>query len=134
MLVTLINRSQLDVNIVPDRNPIYVTLSDGSIRNGYTVKILNKKQEQRSFRLSIMDLPGAAMEMVGENTAPRVTIEIAVEPDKLRAVKIYVASKDDTLLKQDKTDFTFRIEELNSAGVAETAVEQTVFHAPGKKD
>jgi cytochrome c oxidase accessory protein FixG len=134
MLVTLINRSQLDVNIVPDRNPIFVTLSDGSIRNGYTVKILNKKQEQRNFRLSIMDLPGATMEMVGEDAGPRNAIEIAVEPDKLRAVKIYVASKDENLLKDDKTDFTFQIEELNPAGVAETAVEQTVFHAPGNKD
>jgi polyferredoxin len=43
-----------------------VTLSDGSIRNGYTVKILNKKQEQRTFRLSLEGLPGATMEMVGE--------------------------------------------------------------------
>ncbi|MGA7267282.1 MAG: cytochrome c oxidase accessory protein CcoG, partial [Aestuariivirga sp.] len=48
MLVTLINRTQLDVNVVPDRNPLFVTLSDGAIRNGYTVKILNKRQEQRS--------------------------------------------------------------------------------------
>ncbi len=134
MLVTLINRSQLDVNIVPDRNPLFVTLSDGTIRNGYTVKILNKKQEQRNFRLSVEDLPGASMQMVGEDISPRSTIEIAVEPDKLRAVKIYMATRDDKVLEDDKTGFTFKIEELNPAGVAETAVEQTVFHAPGNKD
>ena len=130
MLVTLINRSQLDVNIVPDRNPLFVQLSDGSIRNGYTVKILNQKQELRTFRLSMNGLHGATMEMVGEEGAPRQTIEIAVEPDKLKAVKIYVSTMDHDVLNRENSDFEFKVEELNATGEAETAVEHTVFHAP----
>ena len=134
MLVTLINRSQIDVNIVPDRNPLFVQLSDGSIRNGYTVKILNQKQEQRNFRLTIEGLAGASMEMVGEDETPRNAIDIAVEPDKLRAVKIYVSTHDEHVLEDEKTDFTFKVDELNAAGTAESALEGTVFHAPGEKD
>ena len=34
-----------------DRNPPYVLLSDGGVRNGYTVKILNKLHEPREFAL-----------------------------------------------------------------------------------
>ncbi len=78
---------------MPDRNPLYVTLSDGAIRNGYTIKILNKRQEQRTFRLSIDRLPGAAMEMVGEDGGLVQTLDIPVEPDKLRAIKIYVSTR-----------------------------------------
>ena len=121
MLVTLVNRTQLDVNVVPDRNPLYVMLSDGSIRNGYTVKILNKKQEERTFRLSIGKLPGASMEMVGQDGVTAATFDITVEPDKLKAVKIYVATKDKDVVEDERTDFEFKVEELNAKGVAEEA-------------
>ena len=40
-----------------------VTLSDGSIRNGYTVKLLNMIPEPRPITLSIEGLPGATMEI-----------------------------------------------------------------------
>ena len=42
MLTALMLRPELDVNVLHDRNPLYVRLSDGGLRNGYTVKILNK--------------------------------------------------------------------------------------------
>jgi cytochrome c oxidase accessory protein FixG len=134
MLVTLINRSQLDVNVVPDRNPLYVTLSDGAIRNGYTVKILNKRQERRTFRLSIDKLPGAAMEMVGEAGGTQQSLDITVEPDKLKAVKIYVSTLDENVTQHERTDFEFRVEELNAAGTPETARYDAIFHAPEHKE
>jgi cytochrome c oxidase accessory protein FixG len=132
MLVTLINRSQLDVNIVPDRNPLYVTLSDGAIRNGFTVKILNMKQETRNFRVAIEGLPGATMEMVGEDGKNLTTLDVAVEPDKLRAVKVYVATSDPKIVTGGKTDFSFTVTELNPTGEAEAGTFGTVFHAPGE--
>jgi cytochrome c oxidase accessory protein FixG len=134
MLVTLINRTQLDVNVVPDRNPLYVKLSDGAIRNGYTIKILNKRQEQRSFRVTLEGLPGATMEMVGEDKAPQQTLDVAVEPDKLQAIKVYVSTLDKEVLEHQKTDFNVKIEELNAVGTPETANEETVFHTPAKED
>src|SRR4029079_7490331 len=42
MLYALVTRSLLDVNVLHDRNPVAVKLSDGSIRNGYTLRFLNK--------------------------------------------------------------------------------------------
>src|SRR5439155_19726227 len=38
MLYALLTRSLLDVNVLHDRNPVAVKLSDGSIRNAYTVR------------------------------------------------------------------------------------------------
>ena len=36
-------RALLDVNVLHDRNPVAVKLSDGSIRNAYTMRLLNKR-------------------------------------------------------------------------------------------
>ncbi len=47
MLVGLLLRPTLDVNVLRDRNPLFVKLSDGGVRNGYTLKILNKLHEPR---------------------------------------------------------------------------------------
>ena len=49
----LLYRSTLEINVLHDRNPPFVLLSDGSIRNGYTVKILNKLHEPRVFTLGV---------------------------------------------------------------------------------
>ena len=49
MLISLSLRATVDINVLHDRNPLFVTLSDGSIRNGYTIKILNKTREARSL-------------------------------------------------------------------------------------
>ena len=50
--LALFLRSPIDLNVTPVRNPTFVTLSDGSIRNGYTLKILNKRHDLRSFAIT----------------------------------------------------------------------------------
>ena len=50
MLTALVLRPELEVSVLHDRNPLYVKLSDGGLRNGYTVKLLNKLYEPRSFK------------------------------------------------------------------------------------
>ena len=57
MIAGLAMRERLDINVVPDRNPLFVTLSDGSIRNGYTIRVLNMRQQPRLFSLSLEGLP-----------------------------------------------------------------------------
>jgi polyferredoxin len=56
MLIGLGSRATVEINVLRDRNPLYVTLSDGSIRNGYTIKILNKARAERVFALEITGL------------------------------------------------------------------------------
>ena len=56
----------LDFVVLHDRAPLYVTLSDGSLRNGYTVKLLNKTREERRLYLTIEGIPQATMFMAGE--------------------------------------------------------------------
>ncbi len=45
MLYALLTRHAFDVNVIHDRNPVFVRMADGAIRNGYTMRILNKRLE-----------------------------------------------------------------------------------------
>ncbi len=90
LLYGLLVRDRIDINVLHDRNPQFVMLSDGSIRNGYTIKLLNMVPVQRIFTLEMQGLPGGTM-TVAESGAPeaRTTI-IGVEPDRLRTLKVFV--------------------------------------------
>ncbi len=46
MTYTLATRRSDGVSVIHDRNPIFVRLSDGALRNGYTIRILNKTLER----------------------------------------------------------------------------------------
>jgi len=92
MLYVLVTRDRLDVNVLHDRNPQYVVLSDGSIRNGYTVKLLNMIPQPRELVLSIEGLEGATMtspELEESGTELRLT----VQPDRLRPIHIFVSQE-----------------------------------------
>ena len=88
MLTALLLRHDLDVNVLRDRNPLFVKLSDGGVRNGYTVKLIDKLYGPRALSLSVDGLPGAKLSVVGleTETNPIVT----VPPDELKSIRLYV--------------------------------------------
>src|SRR5215470_7819837 len=53
MLYTLATRRTESVSVIHDRNPVFVRLADGELRNGFTVHILNKTLATRDFVLSV---------------------------------------------------------------------------------
>ena len=63
MLTVLSLRSPLAVNVLHDRNPLYVALKDGTVRNGYDVKMLNMTPEPRTVTLHLEGLPGATVSL-----------------------------------------------------------------------
>ena len=66
MLFGLSRKTVLEMNAVPDRNPLFVQTQDGGIRNGFTIRLLNKRQEARTFALSVAGLPDARIAIVGD--------------------------------------------------------------------
>ena len=126
LLTALTLRDRLGVNVQHDRNPIFVQLSDGAIRNGYTVKILNMLQEPRVIYLSLEDLPGAMMTIPGLDQAEGVSFAIPIEPDKLRALRVFVRQPAD-LIEGGSTAFRLVVEDRQSK---EKDVYDAVFAAP----
>ena len=113
LFVALLSRDRLEVNVLHDRNPQFVKLSDGSIRNGYSVKLLNMIPEERVIFLSIEGLPGATMSAIGIDQPEGRSLAIPVEPDKLRNVKIFV-SQPPQHIDGEKAEFTFVAEDKSS--------------------
>ena len=96
MLFTLLNRSVLDVNVIRDRNPLFVTLSDGSIRNGYTVKILNKIHETRQFQIEVEGLKGAQT-WIESGPPIGLPMIVTVPADSLSSYKLFVTAPLESL-------------------------------------
>ncbi|WP_306119726.1 MULTISPECIES: cytochrome c oxidase accessory protein CcoG [unclassified Roseitalea] len=126
LLVALGARDRLEVNVLHDRNPVFTQLSDGSIRNGYTVKILNMVAEPRTITLSLDGLPGATMAINGIDGEPARSFDIPVAPDKLRPLRVFVAQPPEQV-QPGSTGFSFVVEE-DLAG--EVDVYNANFEAP----
>lgn len=127
MLVALWNRSVLEVNVLRDRNPLFVQLSDGGIRNGYTIKILNKRHNSRTFRVGTAGLPGATLRIVGFEKEADPAIKVVT--DDLRALRVYVTLPDEAASKLDRevTDFDFVV---TDAVDGSTVRNDTTFRSP----
>ena len=126
LIVSLLTRSNLDVNVLHDRNPIFVTLSDGSIRNGYEIKILNMLAAPSRFDVRLEGLPNAFVKIAGDDKNLGQNFTIDVESDKLRATRIYI-----TVPKADitGTNVKFRLV-VNRQGEKEEAIYDANFVAP----
>ena len=94
MAVTLGSRATLELNVLRDRNPLYVTLSDGSVRNGYTLKVINKEHQARALRLSVTGSLPVHMNIVGGEPADEPVINVG--PDRLVSFRVFltVPAKD----------------------------------------
>jgi cytochrome c oxidase accessory protein FixG len=90
MLAMLATRDLLDVNVLHDRNPQYVRLADGSIRNGYVIKLLNMEQQKRRVLLVISELPGALMTVAGDDLWPSRTREYELAADKVLSLHVFI--------------------------------------------
>jgi cytochrome c oxidase accessory protein FixG len=93
MLVHLGLRERLELNVLHDRNPQFVMESDGSIRNGYTLRILNMVPHPRTIRLGLEGLDDATMKIPELSAAEGRTFEIQVPPDSARSLKVFVTRR-----------------------------------------
>ncbi len=79
MLFGLTTRASLDVNVTRDRNPNFVQLSDGSVRNGYTLKVINRTHEDREYVITIDGPAGLEWRILGQDEARGLTVDVPAE-------------------------------------------------------
>jgi cytochrome c oxidase accessory protein FixG len=123
MVYALATRQSFTVSAIHDRNPLYVQLSDGGIRNAYTLRVLNKELEPREFLLSLDGLPGAVVEVVGQPLGARQTI--AVPANETREVRVLVSEY--TRRPAHSADITFYLYDAQSG---ERAFAHDHFRGP----
>jgi len=127
MLVAFLLRPTVELTVLRDRAPLFVPLTDGSIRNGYTVKILNKTREGHRYAIEVAGLDRAAVHILrpGESAHQDDGVVIA-DPDSVATYRIYVTAPRETL-KSDATPITFRLADKSTGS---TARQDSVFRGP----
>jgi cytochrome c oxidase accessory protein FixG len=110
----------MELHVVRDRNPLFVRLHDGSIRNGYTLKISNRTLEPQTFQVAFSGVPGTVLKTPGEPVS-RSELSTTVDADGEGALRLFVIAPA-SATTQAMTPAAFRI---RSKDGAET--EKTVF-------
>jgi polyferredoxin len=87
MVVSLFMRDSIDLNVSRDRNPTFVQLSDGAIRNGYTLRVANQNREPREFVLSFRSPLALEADIQGLDW-----LRFEVQADKLRELRLFLTT------------------------------------------
>jgi len=121
LVVALFIRPNIDLTVAPVRNPTFVTMSDGTIRNTYDVRLRNKHGEERPFRISVS----------GDSTL-RVSLEgtiydsVTVPADTMKLQKVYVmAPPGSDPANGERVDIRIWVEDLSNG---DRAYEDTIFN------
>ncbi|UCH75255.1 MAG: cytochrome c oxidase accessory protein CcoG [Rhodospirillales bacterium] len=126
MVFGLGSRSTLDVNLLRDRNPLFVTLSDGAIRNGYTFKILNRARADREFVLTLEGIDDLTLSVRGGPSDVQRAV-LGARPDRVETYRVFVRAPRDALAGES-TPLRFVLEETMPDG--ERSVQDSVFRGP----
>jgi len=81
-------RSDLEFTVAPVRNPVFVTLADGTIRNIYEIRLRNKTPRTQSFTLGI-DSEFQELEL---SLGGQAQLEVSVAADSTYLQRAYVSA------------------------------------------
>ncbi len=125
LLFVLSARTHTDISVAADRNPPFMLMSDGSVRNSFTLKLRNMENRPRQMRITLVGLPVASMwsDNIGREMAAR-TLTVLVPADATETVRAYVVAPPATKAQ----DFAFRLTSLDKQ--AESDVGEAHFAAP----
>ena len=127
MMYGLATRSTLEVNLLRDRNALFVMLSDGTIRNGYTFKIINRARADREFILTVSGIEGATLAVLGGSSGSRAAV-FSTRPDQVETYRVFITAPRQSL-DGESTDISFVLEE-DAMENGENVIQDTVFLGP----
>jgi cytochrome c oxidase accessory protein FixG len=81
--VAFATKMSATLSVEHDRDPLAVRLSDGAVRNAYTVKLLNKSSVSRAYTLSVSGVDAKVAIIGNDGLAP-----IVVAPDASEVLRV----------------------------------------------
>lgn len=124
LVVALFIRPNLQITVRPERNPTYVMLSNGDVRNTYEVGVRNKHGEERPFYFSLSENKVLDIEVEGGQERT-----ILVPPDTEKKVRVYVtAPRQSEEARRDRTDIRIWVRDGEDG---ERAHRDSVFNGRG---
>ncbi|MEM9395004.1 MAG: cytochrome c oxidase accessory protein CcoG [Pseudomonadota bacterium] len=126
LTVALFLRSDIEMTVAPVRNPTFVTLSGGDIRNTYEVRLLNKYGEPRRFDLSVVSDVPLSLRLEGEESTA-----VTVPADSTYLQRVYVVGKNGGAAAEgDRTALRLWVEDATSN---ERAYKDTIFNGKASR-
>ena len=100
-----------------------MSLSDGSVRNTFTLRVLNKKYGSRTFKVSVEGLEDAKVSLLGLDAKAEPVI--TTDGDDTGVGRIAVTVPPEALSKLPDTEivhFTFRVQDTQDGSEMTRAV------------
>jgi len=114
-VVGVATRSDLIIEALRDRNALYRETADGAIENGYTLKIVNKADATREFRIRVeSSQPGLELR---DNDAP-----VRVEAGSVVPVPVVLVAREGA---SGRNEVRFVVESID--GAARESVDSSFF-------
>ncbi len=121
----LTHRALLELHVSHDRNPLFVKMSDGRIRNGYDIKILNKTHKDHLYKLDVSGIE--VLDQKFRGVADVSKKGLFVFANSIGQFKLFIFSNEQ---KEQRKNVVFKVKEVND----ETEADQTTIFISRKKD
>ena len=116
----LTHLGSLTLRVIPERQPLFVTMSDGSIQNQYEFKVVNKTD--KDLHVTVTAEGGLAGQVIIGAEQPLLT-----HHGRGTSFTIFVKAPGSSV-KQEVTPIEFRIQSMEDPSVA--AEYDSKFNAP----
>lgn len=127
MLFALGTRTHTDLTVSPDRNPPYLLMKDGAVRNAYTLRLRNMEARPREMEVALERLPAGSVmwtDAINREQAAAAQV-IEVPANETRVVRAYVTVPSGEVA----SEFDFRLTSLDEQ--REQDIATTTFSGPG---
>jgi polyferredoxin len=101
-------------------------LSNGDLRNGYTVKILNKTQEPQTYDLEVIEPAQATLKVIGQQAEELEEAQLTAAPDSVASYKLYLRLPRQAV-EEESLPVTFH---LLPHGGGRPVVAESIFRGP----
>lgn len=117
MLWGYTSKSTYEFNVLKDRSPPFIRLSDGRVRNGYTLKLVNKSTDLRAVDVSVDGLTDMDFQIIGLGDAPDGgTLQLNTPPHGVDRFRLLVTASPDGL--PPRTTLTVQIKDVATGEIA----------------
>jgi cytochrome c oxidase accessory protein FixG len=124
LVAALFLRQPIDVSVTPVRNPTFVTLSDGSIRNAYDLRLRNMQGTDAEFTINVTS--AARLETALEGTAG---LTVTVPANQTLQQRVYLtAAAGSEAVAADRTEVRLWI---SQDGTTNRVHHDTIFNGKG---
>ena len=129
LLFALGTRKHIDISVAKDRNPPFMLMSSGEVRNAYTVKLRNMESRPRTMEIALQGIDGAVMwsDDMPRSAAARM-LRRTIAADQAAPIRVFVIAPEGT----HKQEFRFTLQARDAEGGSDA--HEATFDAPGDEE